>query len=33
VRKYKPASQSRWFGNDISWFDSEKLGWRLGFER
>jgi hypothetical protein len=33
VRKYKPASQSRWFGNDISWFDPEKLGWYLGFER
>lgn len=30
--KYPTASKSRWFGVDISWFDSEKLGWRLGFE-
>lgn len=30
--RYKAASKSRWFGNDISWFDPEKLGWRLGFE-
>jgi hypothetical protein len=30
--RYKPASKSRWFGNDISWFDAEKLGWHLGFE-
>lgn len=29
---YKPASKSRWFGNDVSWFDAEKLGWHLGFE-
>jgi len=29
---YKAASHARWFGNDISWFDSEKLGWRLGYE-
>jgi hypothetical protein len=29
---YKAASKSRWFGNDISWFDPEKLGWRLGYE-
>jgi hypothetical protein len=30
--KYATASQSRWFGTDIRWFDPEKLGWRLGFE-
>jgi catechol 2,3-dioxygenase-like lactoylglutathione lyase family enzyme len=30
--KYAAASKSRWFGVDISWFDPEKLGWRLGFE-
>ena len=30
--KYSAASKSRWFGVDISWFDPEKLGWRLGFE-
>ena len=29
---YKAASHARWFGNDISWFDSEKLGWRLGYQ-
>jgi hypothetical protein len=30
--RYKAASKTRWFGADISWFDSEKLGWRLGLE-
>lgn len=30
--KYNAASKSRWFGVDVSWFDAEKLGWRLGFE-
>jgi hypothetical protein len=30
--RYHAASKSRWFGADISWFDPEKLGWRLGFE-
>ncbi len=30
--RYKAASQSRWFGAQISWFDPQKLGWRLGFE-
>jgi hypothetical protein len=30
--RYKAASKTRWFGADISWFDSEKLGWHLGFE-
>jgi hypothetical protein len=26
------AAKTRWFGIDIGWFDSAKLGWRLGFE-
>lgn len=26
------ASTTRWFGVDLSWFDPEKVGWRLGFE-
>ena len=30
--RYKAAAHSRWFGIDVSWFDEEKLGWRLGFE-
>jgi len=30
--RYHAESQTRWFGIDISWFDSGKLGWRLGFE-
>jgi hypothetical protein len=30
--RYHAASRSRWFGADVSWFDPEKLGWRLGFE-
>jgi Glyoxalase-like domain len=30
--RYHAASKTRWFGVDISWFDPEKLGWRLGFE-
>jgi Glyoxalase-like domain len=30
--KYKAASTTRWFGIDISWFDPDALGWRLGFE-
>lgn len=29
---YQAASKTRWFGVEISWFDSGKLGWRLGFE-
>jgi hypothetical protein len=29
---FKPASKTRWFGNEVSWFDTGKLGWRLGFE-
>jgi hypothetical protein len=27
------VSKSRWFGAEISWFDPEKLGWRLGVEK
>jgi hypothetical protein len=30
--RYTAASKTRWFGADISWFDADKLGWRLGFE-
>jgi hypothetical protein len=30
--RYRPASHTRWFAGDFSWFDQEKLGWRLGFE-
>jgi len=30
--RYRAASKTRWFGVEISWFDSDKLGWRLGFE-
>jgi hypothetical protein len=30
--RYQAASETRWFGMKISWFDSQKLGWRLGFE-
>jgi hypothetical protein len=30
--RYHAASQTRWFGTQISWFDAVKLGWRLGFE-
>ena len=26
--RYRPASESRWFGFDVSWFDPEKLGAR-----
>jgi hypothetical protein len=29
----KAASASRWFEAEISWFASEKLGWRLGVEK
>jgi hypothetical protein len=31
-RHFQAASKTRWFGAEISWFDEEKLGWRLGFE-
>jgi hypothetical protein len=30
--RYQAASETRWFGVKISWFDAQKLGWRLGFE-
>ncbi len=29
---YTAASKTRWFGAQVSWFDSEKLGWHLGFD-
>jgi hypothetical protein len=29
---YQAASKTRWFGAEVSWFDSTKLGWYLGFE-
>jgi Glyoxalase-like domain len=29
----KAASHATWFGAEISWFDNEKLGWHLGFEK
>lgn len=32
VRKYKTATKTLWFGVDISWFDTNTLGWHLGFE-
>jgi Glyoxalase-like domain len=31
-KHFEAAGKSRWFGSEISWFDSAKLGWRLGFE-
>jgi hypothetical protein len=31
-KHFEAASRTRWFGSEISWFDSAKLGWRLGFE-
>jgi hypothetical protein len=30
---YQAESKTHWFTREISWFDSAKLGWRLGFER
>ncbi len=30
--RFTAATQTRWFGTKISWFDAAKLGWRLGFE-
>ena len=30
--RYHPASRTRWFGADVSWFNPRKLGWYLGFE-
>ena len=32
VGHYQAASKTRWFGAEVSWFDSAKLGWYLGFE-
>jgi hypothetical protein len=29
---YQTAAKSHWFGVPISWFDSARLGWHLGFE-
>jgi hypothetical protein len=29
---YNAASKTRWFGIDVSWLDTAKLGWRLGFQ-
>lgn len=29
---YRPAARTRWFGFEVAWFDTEKLGWRLGFD-
>ena len=31
--RYHADSHSRWFDIDLSWFDSSRLGWRLGFEK
>lgn len=31
--RYHAQSRTSWFGVEISWFDSEKLGWRLGFDK
>jgi hypothetical protein len=30
--RFTGAEKSRWFGAEISWFNEENLGWRLGFE-
>jgi Glyoxalase-like domain len=30
--RYQISSKTRWCGLDISWFDSGKRGWHLGFE-
>ncbi len=30
--RYGAVSETRWFGMRVSWFDAQKLGWRLGFE-
>jgi hypothetical protein len=29
---FHAAGKTRWFGVDVSWFDAERLGWRLGWE-
>src|SRR4051794_14651880 len=31
--RYKITSKSRWFAREVSWFDAEVLGWRLGIEQ
>jgi hypothetical protein len=31
--RYQAQSRTSWFGGEISWFDPEKLGWHLGFEK
>lgn len=28
---FKAATRTRWFGTEISWFDEQKVGWRLGY--
>ena len=30
--KFRIPSRSQWLTREISWFDAQKLGWRLGFE-
>ncbi len=30
--RYKAAAHSRWFGAQVSWFDTAALGWRLGWQ-
>ena len=30
--RYKAVSKTTWFGAEVSWFDDQKLGWRLGFQ-
>jgi Glyoxalase-like domain len=29
---FQGHAKTRWFGAEVSWFDEEKLGWRLAFE-
>ena len=31
--RYHAQSRTSWFGAEISWFDTGKLGWHLGFEK
>ena len=31
-KHFEAAARSRWFGTEVGWFDTAKLGWRLGFE-
>ncbi len=30
--RYHGATQARWFGTTVSWFDPAQLGWHLGFD-